>query len=125
MYYLLTGANPKPLTRSSPQLKSLDVSSELNHVVERATELELDRRYESVQWLKLDLDAIASSVLCTADVPVGMSCSSPISTHDIAPLLERLASASECDSPEPSNASCTISVRNLRDLMPVDARVTD
>lgn len=86
MGYLLTGVNPKPLTRSSPQLKAPDISTELNHIVERATELELDRRYESVDWLKLDLEAIASSA-------PALPCSA--NETEIAPLLEKLAIATE------------------------------
>jgi serine/threonine-protein kinase len=58
IYYLLTASNPKPISRSSPQLKAAHVCAELNSIVERATELDLKRRYESVSWLKLDLDAI-------------------------------------------------------------------
>ena len=61
LYFLLTGSDPKPLKRSSPQLKAPDVQDALNGVVEHATELELSRRYESIHWLKLDLDSIAAA----------------------------------------------------------------
>ncbi len=55
MYYLLTGVVPKPITSSSPRTKAPHVSPELNAIVERATQLDLNQRYESVHWLKLDL----------------------------------------------------------------------
>jgi len=55
MYYLLTGLIPKPISSSSPRAKTVQVSAELNSIVERATKLDLSERYESVYWLKLDL----------------------------------------------------------------------
>ncbi len=58
MYFLLTGLTPKPISCSSPQKKAEHVSPELNHIVERATQPELSQRYESVHWLKLDLDSL-------------------------------------------------------------------
>ncbi len=58
MYFLLTGLTPKPISRSSPIVKLPEVSPVLNKIVDRATELELTQRYESVHWLKLDLSNI-------------------------------------------------------------------
>ena len=58
MFFLLTGVTPKPISRSSPQAKASEVSSALNRIVERATELDLSHRYENVYWLKLDLASI-------------------------------------------------------------------
>lgn len=55
MYFLLTGLTPKPISSSSPKAKATHVSDELNAIVERATQLDLSKRYESVQWLKVDL----------------------------------------------------------------------
>jgi len=62
IYYLLLGSNPKPISRSSPQSKAPDVVPRLNAIVEHATELDLSRRYESVQWLKLDLDQTSAEL---------------------------------------------------------------
>jgi tRNA A-37 threonylcarbamoyl transferase component Bud32 len=56
MYYLLLAENPKPISRSSPMAKAPHVMPKLNAIVERATELDLHHRYESVAWLKLDLE---------------------------------------------------------------------
>lgn len=55
MYFLLTGKTPKPISKSSPNLVAPEISDQMNSIVERATELELARRYDSVQWMKLDL----------------------------------------------------------------------
>jgi hypothetical protein len=61
MYFMLTGVPPKPITVSSPKQKSTAVSDKLNNIVERATQLDLSQRYDSIHWLKLDLAG------CTAD----------------------------------------------------------
>ena len=55
MFYALTGATPKPISCSSPQLKCPEIPDEFNSIVERATKLNVSERYESVRWLKLDL----------------------------------------------------------------------
>jgi serine/threonine-protein kinase len=55
MYFLLTGLDPKPLSKSNPASKNPAVSPGLGRIVERATELDLTRRYEEISWLKLDL----------------------------------------------------------------------
>ncbi len=61
MYFLLTGLTPKPISTSSPRAKVPQVSEEMNAVVERATRLDLNVRYESVYWLKLDLANFSKS----------------------------------------------------------------
>ena len=61
MHYALTGAMPKPLTRSSPRECKSEISDALNAVVERATELDLAKRYESADWLRLELEACRST----------------------------------------------------------------
>lgn len=68
MHFLLTGKTPKPISSSSPKLLNESVSAELNAVVERATQLELVNRYESVDWVKVDL-----ANACRAKV--GLACS--------------------------------------------------
>lgn len=55
MHYLLTGVAPKPISRSSPKTKAPHVSEDINAIVQRATELDLNLRYESAHWFKLDL----------------------------------------------------------------------
>lgn len=55
MYFLLTGLPPKPITPSSPKQKCSDISDKLNKIVERATQLDLSNRYDSIHWMKLDL----------------------------------------------------------------------
>lgn len=55
MYFLLTGDDPKPITSSSPKEKVHTISDRLDHAVRMATALDLDRRYGSVEWLRLDL----------------------------------------------------------------------
>jgi len=62
MFYLLTGSNPKPISKSSPQLKAPAVVPKLNSIVERATELDLNQRYDSVNWLKLDLAQVSAEL---------------------------------------------------------------
>ncbi|MDZ4837662.1 MAG: serine/threonine-protein kinase [Candidatus Melainabacteria bacterium] len=55
MHFLLTAQSPKPISCSSPQVKEPNVSNELNAIVERATQLDLNKRYECIEWLKVDL----------------------------------------------------------------------
>ncbi len=66
MYFLLTGRTPKPITPSSPREKMPSVSPELNAIVERATQLDLKQRYESANWMKLELDTVIRSEMSFA-----------------------------------------------------------
>lgn len=61
MFFLLTGVPPKPITTSSPKIKAPDISDKVNKIVERATQLDLNERYQSVNWLKLDLSELAAT----------------------------------------------------------------
>lgn len=70
MYYLLIAANPKPISRSSPQAKAPHLIPKLNSIIQHATELDLRQRYESVQWLKLDLEQ-ANADLNAAGMQIG------------------------------------------------------
>ena len=56
LYFLLTGVDPKPISKSSPMVLVPEIPQALNAVVERATELVLADRYESAQWIKIDLE---------------------------------------------------------------------
>jgi Protein kinase domain len=63
MYFMLTGLAPKPITTSSPAAKAPHISTKINAIVERATQLDLGQRYESVHWMKLDLaDALRAEI---------------------------------------------------------------
>jgi serine/threonine protein kinase len=62
MHYLLTASMPKPITVSSPRNISPAVSPELNSIVEKATQVDAKDRYESVQWLSLDLSMVAAKL---------------------------------------------------------------
>lgn len=63
MHFLLTGRTPKPISVSSPRLIAEGVSLGLNEIVERATQLDLDRRYEAVDWLQVELLALQDSAV--------------------------------------------------------------
>jgi serine/threonine protein kinase len=62
MYFMLTGVPPKPITASSPRKKCANISEKLNSIVERATQLELSQRYDSIKWVKLDLAKISADM---------------------------------------------------------------
>src|SRR5262249_34843353 len=55
LHFLLTGADPEPISVSHPRQICSDVSEELNAVVEKSTALDLQKRYQSVAELKADL----------------------------------------------------------------------
>ncbi|MBX9722816.1 MAG: serine/threonine protein kinase [Candidatus Obscuribacterales bacterium] len=61
MYFMLTGQSPKPISTSSPKAKAPHISEQTNAIVQHATELDLDKRYESINWLKLDLTKVPAS----------------------------------------------------------------
>ncbi len=68
MYFMLTGQSPKPISISSPKAKAPHISDEINAIVQHATELDLDKRYESINWLKLDLTKVPVSTDATIEV---------------------------------------------------------
>ncbi len=55
LQFLLTGEDPEPISVSKPQESRADVSNGLNHIVERATALELEERYQSIGETAEDL----------------------------------------------------------------------
>ena len=63
MYYLLTGKDPVPVSRSNPCDKVSKVSEKLGSIIAKATELQLESRYENTEWLKLDLESCRSKKL--------------------------------------------------------------
>lgn len=56
--YLLTGSDPKPLTTTNLLDHNIDGVEKLANIVKKATTLELEERYESIQWMKLDLEQL-------------------------------------------------------------------
>jgi serine/threonine-protein kinase len=62
IYYLLVGSDPVPLSVSHPLQKRADVPAALDSIVARATALKLADRYESAEWLRLDLAKLATGV---------------------------------------------------------------
>ena len=55
LHFLLTGKDPKPISSSSPRLVNGSVLPALNEIVEKATCIDLDKRYAEISWLQLDL----------------------------------------------------------------------
>lgn len=49
VFFLLTGTDPEPLTKSVPRLLNPEVSEEFDAIVQRATELELANRFATAQ----------------------------------------------------------------------------
>ncbi len=56
--FLLTGVDPLPISRSSPITSRPEISAWLNEIVEKATAIDISQRYQSVQWMLLDLEAL-------------------------------------------------------------------
>lgn len=61
LYYLLVGQDPVPLSESHPKTKVPGLSQDLDGIIAHATKLKLAERYENVDWLKLDLEALQKS----------------------------------------------------------------
>ncbi len=57
MYYILIGKDPVPISMSNPCNMDSTISSKLGATIAKATTLQLEDRYESADWLKLDLDS--------------------------------------------------------------------
>jgi hypothetical protein len=79
LFYMLTGADPEAISRSSLPAES-PVSAELRRIIETCTELDLERRYESVQWLRADLLALKDKLESSTEQPLIINLSSTI-TH--------------------------------------------
>jgi serine/threonine protein kinase len=56
LFFILTGKDPKPISESDPRSVKPETSDILARIVLKATALELTDRYESVDWLRLDLE---------------------------------------------------------------------
>lgn len=58
LHYLLTGADPEPISVSSPRSKNESVSAAMDEVVKRATALQTNKRYLSATEIERDLIAV-------------------------------------------------------------------
>lgn len=59
--YLLTGADPEPITQAHPREINPDISEELDSVIAKSTALGISTRYQTCQELKTDLISLISS----------------------------------------------------------------
>ena len=55
LYFALIGEDPEPISASRPREKSLSVSSRLDEIIFRATQLGTDDRYKNAEEMKEDL----------------------------------------------------------------------
>lgn len=62
LHFLVTGADPKPITMSDPRNQNSNVSEKIASIIMKCTALDLGERYESVEWLRLDLEELRSSL---------------------------------------------------------------
>ena len=58
LFFLLSGSDPEPISVSHPLASDLNITQRLNDVIEHATALSLNDRYESVAWLSTELTGI-------------------------------------------------------------------
>lgn len=58
LYYVLTGRDPVPISMSNPCDIDSKIPAKLGAIVAKATALQLEDRYETADWLKLDLDLV-------------------------------------------------------------------
>jgi hypothetical protein len=69
LFYMLTGNDPEAISRSSLPAECL-ASAELRRIIENCSELDLEKRYESVHWLRADLLALQGNVETLAEEPL-------------------------------------------------------
>jgi hypothetical protein len=67
LYFLLVGADPEPLSESSPRRTNSEISEALDMIIRNCTALELSDRYEEITWLQLDLEKANSMMLSKED----------------------------------------------------------
>jgi serine/threonine-protein kinase len=58
LYFLLTGKEPEPISKLSVRKEGINISSQLDLIIEKCTELDLENRYQSIAWLRTDLAAL-------------------------------------------------------------------
>lgn len=69
LFFLLTGKDPEPISQSSPSSLKPETSRTFDLVVEKATELQIERRYQSIDEIEADLSGIQPE---TSDAPVSV-----------------------------------------------------
>ena len=57
IHYLLCGQDPEPISTSHPKRIKPEISEAINKLVERATALDLAKRYSNINNLKMDLES--------------------------------------------------------------------
>jgi serine/threonine-protein kinase len=60
LHYLLTGADPEPISVSSPASKNVLISAGFDEIVKRATALQTNKRYQSAEEIEKELLAVDS-----------------------------------------------------------------
>lgn len=59
LYYLMTGEEPEPISVSHPKDKVVKLSDRINDIVSKATQQDLNRRYESAAEIQSDLETVS------------------------------------------------------------------
>lgn len=73
MYFLATGKDPVPITTSELPVVTMPGNKHLSKIIRNATQLDLTQRYESADWLLVDLNAIKVAMV---------SDNNSVTTHD-------------------------------------------
>ena len=58
LHFLLTGADPEPISQSHPGTQVANLSNGMDHIVAHATQLDCGQRYETVELMAEDLQAL-------------------------------------------------------------------
>lgn len=61
LFYLLTGQDPEPISQSHPQEVKPDISTTMNYIVQRTTNLDPVLRYDTAGELRTELESIPKS----------------------------------------------------------------
>jgi predicted Ser/Thr protein kinase len=56
LHFLLTGSDPEPISVSHPAKQVANLSNGIDHIVARATQLDCDQRYDTVELMAKDLE---------------------------------------------------------------------
>lgn len=60
LYFLSTGVDPVPISRSDLPASESELSGSLSQIIANATELDLKKRYESIDWIDLALQTMVA-----------------------------------------------------------------
>ncbi|CAN5306366.1 hypothetical protein BH11CYA1_BH11CYA1_38660 [soil metagenome] len=58
LFWLLTGADPEPISMSQPQILRPEITSDLNDIVARATAIDVSKRFASALAMKTELEKL-------------------------------------------------------------------